>query len=787
MQKIFMLSFANIRKTKSHTFSLILMFMILAILLNLGLLVTMNFGTFFDKTAAELHTSDIYYIMPSKLYTAEVDRYLEKSKNITAMERVEAFAVSSEVKYGSSNRGIPFLMTNADVPHSISKWKTIDGAEPLDANLDEMPVYLPNTFALNGGYKINDKLTVKNGNKSVTFTIKGFTEDIYFSSIDMGLMSVYMPQAVYEKAFTELSPEDHTTVVFANLKKIDKSVETGIREINHGAAISTTTDISKCLFSFDLSVVKLSRTMMASVTSAITVAFSIIIALVCLIIVRFRISNSIEEDMTKIGSLKATGYTSWQIMLTIIVQYGIIALAGSLLGIVISYQFIPTISNVFAVQTGLSWIQGFDCPISSFVLLFILLVVTAVAFFAARRVRKINPIVALRGGIVTHSFRKNHMPLNKSRGNLPLTLGIKSNLQNMKQSLMIIIIMVAVGFSGTFGVVMFYNTVVDTSTFAETPGLELSNAAVVFNPKYDNSQIISAIKNMPHVQKVQYVDTDSVKVNNNDTSVTVMQDYSSKKTKTVYEGRYPRHANEIVLASSLAKLLDKKIGDNVTLVYGNNQYDFIITGFSQGSEMGGLNASITLNGVRQLNPNFKQKILQIYLDKGTDAAVFTDTLQKEYGDKVISVINGDKGLEQGMGPYVAIVSKIGIGTMAITIIVVLLVLYFVIVSSIIRKRRELGIQKAIGFTTLQLMNQLSISFVFPILIGITLGCILGINQTNPIMSVAQRSMGIMKANYIIRPAWIAVFGTATLIVSYIISMLITWRIRKISAYALVSE
>ena len=140
-----------------------------------------------------------------------------------------------------------------------------------------------------------------------------------------------------------------------------------------------------------------------------------------------------------------------------------------------------------------------------------------------------------------------------------------------------------------------------------------------------------------------------------------------------------------------------------------------------------------------------------------------------------------------MGPYIDIVSKIGIVTMVITIVVVLLVLYFVIVSSIIRRRRELGIQKAIGFTTIQLMNQISISFVFPILIGITLGCILGMTQTNPIMTFAQSSMSIMKANYIIRPDWIILFGAATLIVSYITSMLITWRIRKISAYALVSE
>lgn len=782
-----MISFANIRKTKSHTVTLALMFIILAMLLNLGSLVTLNFGTYFDKTAEELHSADIYYIMPSKLYTPGVDHYLQNNKNITAIEKREAFFVASDVKYGSSNRHVTFMMTRADVPHSISQWKTMGDAQPLGASLEEMPIYLPNAFTLNGGYKVNDKLTLKNGNKSVTFTIKGFTEDIYFSSLDMGIMGVYMTEEVYEKAFAELSPKDHTTVVFANLKKVDKSVETGIREINHGEGLSTTSDMSKCFFSFDLSTVKLSRTMMATVTAAMMVIFSIIIAIVCLIIVRFRIRNSIEEDMTKIGSLKAAGYTSWQIMFSIAVQYGIIALAGSLLGILLSYLSIPTVSNVFAVQTGLNWKQGFDGLISGFVLFFILLVVAAVSFFAARRVRKINPIVALRGGIVTHSFRKNYMPLEKSKGNLPIILGIKSNLQSMKQTLMIIIIMIAVGFSGTFGLAMFYNTVVDTSTFAETPGIELSNAVVVFNPALDNSEIVSAIRNMQHVQKVQYVDTDTVKINKSDTSVTVMQDYSTKKTDTVYKGRYPRHKNEIVIAGSLAKLINKKIGHYVTLVYGDKHFEFMITGFSQGAAFGGLNASITLDGMRQLNPGFKQTGLNIYLDKGTDAAEFTDTLQKKYGDKVISVANGDKFLEEGMGPYIDIVSKIGVGTMVITIVVVLLVLYFVIVSAIIRKRRELGIQKAIGFTTLQLMNQISISFVFPILIGITLGCILGMTQINPTMTLAQSSMGIMKANYVIRPDWIALFGIATLIVSYISSMLITWRIRKISAYALVTE
>ena len=533
-----MISLASMRKTKAHTVMIVLMFVASAMLLNLGLLI-INFGTYFDKTADELHSSDICYIIPGKLYTTEVDQYLKNNGNITAMEKAEAFMVDSDVKYGSGDRHITFLLSSSDVLRSISQWKAIDGAKPLDDSLTGMSVYLPNEFALNGGYKVNDKLTLRNGNKTAEFTIKGFSEDIFFSQLETGPSSIYMPQAVYDRAFAELSPEDHAVVVFTDLKNVDKSVESGIRDIYHDGILTA----------LDLSAVKTARTKMANMTAAMAVTFAMIIAVVCLIIIWFRISNSVEEDMLKTGSLKAVGYTGRQIISTVITQYTAIAFARSIAGIILSYLFIPIISKVLSVQTGLDWTQGFDGSISGFMLLFILAVIAAVSFLVARRIRKISPITALRGGLTTHSFRRNRMPLDKSKGNLPLRLGIKSNLQNVRQSLMIVIITLAVGFSGTFGMIMFYNTMVDTSTFAEAPGMELSNVSVLFDPAKDNSGVVSAIRNMPHVQKVQYMDTDTVKVDNADTSVTVMQDYGTKKTITVYEGRYPRHRNETVLAA----------------------------------------------------------------------------------------------------------------------------------------------------------------------------------------------------------------------------------------------
>ena len=64
---------------------------------------------------------------------------------------------------------------------------------------------------------------------------------------------------------------------------------------------------------------------------------------------------------------------------------------------------------------------------------------------------------------------------------------------------------------------------------------------------------------------------------------------------------------------------------------------------------------------------------------------------------------------------------------------------------------------------------------------------MGALGTNPMMSLFMKGAGIMKAGFIVKPLWIVIFTVAILAFSYILSLIITWRIRKISAYALVSE
>ena len=789
-----MQAYANIRKTKSVSITLAALFLISALLINTGLLVTINYGSFFKDLKQELNSSDAYFYIPDALYNDEVNNYIDNNEHVKKTQRNDILIVGSEIYYKDKDKSFTIALNNMEIERNISKWKFVGEHLPSDG----MSVYVPDIFKAVGGYDLNDKITLKykddvtNENQELVFTIKGFTEDVFFSSTDTGMISFYLTEDTYNNVSNILSnPDNKSHIVFVNLDEVASTskIENGIRDVLELDSSSLVAgDSSKMVFSLDIGLIELSRCMMATFIAVMMVLFAVVIVVVCLLVVRFRIINSLEDDIMKIGSLKSIGYTNRQIIATILMQFITIAGFGSIIGIITSYPLLPIISNIFEQQSGLKWEQGFD-GLKSFTTVFALLfIVLIVVILVARKVKKLTPVLALRGEMAGKKYSKNHLPLEKTKGNLSVLLAFKSILQNIKQSIMIIVILIAVVFAGAYGVIMYYNTSVDTKAFAEIPGMEITNVIAVLNTENDNTEAVKTIKEMENVKKVQYVDEVKFKVDDIDASCVLMDSFDKRETILVYEGHYPKNSGEITLAGILAERINKKIGDTVTIKVGEKTQDFRVTGLSNGSSMGGINTCLLVSDYKKLNPDFKQQLLYIYLEEGTIAADFIEKLEATIPkDILLSTSNFDKLMAEGMASYQNIVTAMGVVMFAITLFVITLVLYFVISSTIVRRKRELGIKKAVGFTTIQLMNQISLSFIAPILIGTAIGSFLGAIGTNPMMSVAMKGAGVMKASFIVDPIWIVIFAISTLVFSYFLSLLITWRIRKISAYALVTE
>lgn len=786
MNKIIMLAFANIRKSKGHSISLLVMLILASSVLNIGLLMLNNYNSYFSKVNKELNTSDVYITLPYEYYNKEVVNFIKNHENVKDFESETGISkkVKIEKKKNNDIKETMFFFNN-EVKRNYTKKKFIGEHLPLDDN----SIYVGYYFNIEWGYQLNDTIKLKFGENEKEYTIKGFVEDIYFATPDMGMISGYFT----DKEFNRIEKNTHSKsiVFFTNLYKNNVQVETDlndyiIKEVDK--KIGSNMDLDTSILGIHLSTCEMSRTMMANILSVMFVTFSFIITVVCLFIIRFRIDNSIEEDIIKIGSLKAMGYTSNQIISTIVVQFSLIATIGSIVGIICSYPVLPIISDVLAHQSALKWEQGFDIfnSMTAFLVLFIF--VLLISFLTSHRIKKINPIVALRGGIKSHNFRKNPFPLDKSKGILVWCLGLKAIFQNKKQSIMISTITLVVTFTGVFGLLMFYNSAIDTTTFAQTPGLEVSNMEVEIDSSVtDNKAFIKEIKKRDGIEFAQFIDNTIISTEGLALLNTVMDDFDTKRTKMVYKGRYPVHDNEIVINGNVAELIGKKVGDTITVKGKNRELEYLITGLQQGANQAGNNSAMTYKGYVRLYPDFKFNTITIYLEDGIETEDYLKDLVKDYKNVVKKSWNIDKEFEDGMGMYIPIVSKSGVVVLCISILIVILVLYFIINSFIVKSRRELGIQKAIGFTTIQLMNQVSFSILPPIIVGVILGSIVSAYSINPIMSMAQKGMGVIKANYIIMPEWIFMFGIAVVLLSYIVSMLLTLRIRKISAYALVTE
>ena len=794
MRKYWLHAYSNIMKAKSSAITLVVMFILSAFLLNTGLLVAMNYGAFFADLKQELHTSDAYFIMSEALYTDETAEFLKDNIHIEEMEVRNFLSLNAKMRFQDKDRDFSIGFNNMDSERTLSKWKYV--GEHLPA--EDMSVYVPDIFRSVGGYQLNDKIelsytdTETGKTKTLTFTIKGYAEDIYFASTDTGLLSFYLTDSTYREVKEILAHPTHDAkVIFTNVDEIANvsKIESELHKLlNIGSSSFLAADSASMVFAIDIALIEMARCMMATMLSMMLVVFSLIIVAVCLLVVHFRIVNSIEDDLGKFGSLKSVGYTSRQIILSILLQFSLITGIGSITGIALSYPVLPAISTIFAQQSGLRWEQGFDAFISAATLLLLLAIVAFVSLLAARKIRKLTPVNALRGESLSRKSKRNHIQLEKTNGKLSFVLALKYIAQNLKQSIMVTIILASVTFIGVFGMIMFYNSTINTRTFAEFPGMEICNAVAVLNPELEQDTAVNTILEMENVRKAQYLDEVLVNIEDADVTAFLMESYDGKESRLAYEGHYPESSKEVALAGILAERLEKKVGDTIRITVNDTTEVYQIVGLTNGANMGGMNISMLQADYMAAYPDFRTQTLYIYLEPDTDAEAFIETLEDTLDkEMLLNTSNFDKLLADGMAAYQNIVALMGIVMFAITLLVIALVVYFVIGSSIIRRKRELGIQKALGYTTLQLMNQISIGFTIPIIFGSIIGSIGGAFYTNSLLSLSMKGMGVMRANFIIIPEWVLALGIGVIVFSYLLSLLVTWQIRKISAYRLVTE
>ncbi|WP_303981493.1 ABC transporter permease [Niallia circulans] len=780
--KLMNLAITNIRKSKSTTSALFIFILVATLLLNLGLMVIIQLSAFFDQKAEQLKDPHVTIAMDKESYHTSYQEFLEKYPGIKATETEEIINMNlANYHFGNGELTNSVIIFNADATRTIGALRMIEKLNTSSSN----DIFVPYSFKTDGAYRLGDDFTITYQDKMYEYQIAGFFETTMLGTNNIGVMKFMLPETSYRSLAGAIDSQSKGMNMSVLLDDRTKSPQLKNDFMEYIQETQRAEEIS-FIMALDMGEVKSVNTLTINIIATILVAFAAIIIIISLIVIKFSISNNIADGMTNIGILKSIGYTSRQIISSIILQFILITLLASVIGIALSYILMPLIGGIISTLTGLIWTQRFEMVVNLISILFVTICVVIVTLISALRIRKIMPVAALRRGIQTHSFRKNHIPLATTKGNLHFLLAIKSMLTNSKQNIMIILIVMALTFATAFSTILYYNIASDKSAFVNLFGSEPANVYIAVKSDTDTRKLLSNIEQMNGVRKVNIFDTITTKIDGQTVYTNVTDHYKELENNVVYEGRQPKHENEISISWMVSAQINKGIGDIVNVEYGAGTVSYLVTGLSQSIGNLGQIASLTMDGIQQIQPDYKGSTFYVYLE-GISNKDFMKKVQDQYGKEIMETLDIDENIESQTGMYTAAVYAVMVMVAFITILVVVMILYLVIKMMIIKRKQELGVLKAFGYSTFQLMNQISISFLPIITIAVILGGILGYFFTNPMLSLLLSNAGVKRLEFTVHLPSVVIICVCIMVLAYIVSMIISLRIKKISAYELITE
>ncbi|MBR1866505.1 MAG: hypothetical protein IJ801_08370, partial [Lachnospiraceae bacterium] len=184
----------------------------------------------------------------------------------------------------------------------------------------------------------------------------------------------------------------------------------------------------------------------------------------------------------------------------------------------------------------------------------------------------------------------------------------------------------------------------------------------------------------------------------------------------VYEGDMIREANEAVLGTVIAQKAGVGIGDEVVIERGEHKGAFLVTGLQQAVYGFGERIYITDEGAKRLGMDLDYSDIRFRLEEPSAERVDAVLSEAEelLGSRCIGTDNTYRYSRSNENVPVYVVGFLILLLIVLNVITVLLVIRLLLKTVFIRREKEFGIKKAVGFTSGQL--RLAVLIVFTIVI-----------------------------------------------------------------------
>lgn len=779
VKKSVLIARANLRRAKGQTAAIVVLILLAALMLNLCLVLSMDYKRNFDRYHDQLNAEHVTLMLGSNDAGVRdfISETLEKDGRVTqycmddALEMVGSFAYNG----GEVNTEFAILEKQNALDRSVGRIEIVEDSEYTSG------IYLPMLYGTNNNYSVGETIDIIIGNHVVSYRICGFFNSVMAGSHNCSMAELLLTADLYEELEEKgFAPE--STIVSVRIN--DKAQSEDFEAMFKNAVSSQYPDVR--LLSNSYAIVSSSRYVSQMICSGVVSAMAFFVTLIALVVISSNVINYIQENMKNLGALKAVGYKSGQIIFALLLQFLGITLITAVVGIGLSYVLFPAVNVMMISQTGIPYKVRF-LPVP---FLITIASIGAAVFLAvwlsSRRIKKIEPIVALRQGIQTHSFKHNHVPLERTRAPLHLALALKTTLSGVKQNITVCITMLVLSLILVFSGLMVRNCIADMQPFVDMVVGETADSCIDVNAETE-SAFLRMMSEDNRVQKVYLYNTIEVRhVGGVALKVTLSEDFAKLNNQnTCIEGRYPRYDNEMAIAAKYAKENDLKIGDEITLTAEGKEVTYIITGFTQLGNFLGKDCLMTRSGYERMG-TFQHVSYYLNMADGVDIDAFNEEMSAHFENGINASVNIQSVIDGVAAVYVSLMTIIVIAILVSGVVVIAFVLYLLVRTMLGNKKHDYGIMKALGFTTGQLVLQTALSFMPAVILSTIAGLVISSLIINPLLAIFLSGIGVVKCTFIVPVGFIIIVGIGLVLLTFGIAVLLSLKIRKIAPRAMLA-
>lgn len=632
-------------------------------------------------------------------------------------------------------------------------------------------VYITVSAIAGNNIQPGDTVEVEIGDFRKTFTVAGGIKDALLGSDMMGNTRFIFSDEDYEEFDTE-ELRDYKGAVFCIDSDDDKAVSG---------------EISECpglLFSSGRSLIKLSY-VMEMLVAMIVLVLSVCLCIVSFVLLKFVITFTINEEYREIGVMKAIGIRNFKIRSIYMIKYFVMALIGGIIGFFAGIPFGKLLIKSVSQKMVLANDFGILMNIAGAVI--VIAVMSEFAYICTAKVKKSTPVDAIRNGATGERYsKKTKFSIVKSGFGNEFSMALNDVLSAPKRFLTIIISFFLCSVF-VFGLVEVTDTMksdrlintfcvksdayIDMSVFG---GLDLLKGNRTLDEMLDGIEDDLEKLDMPGKATVEVWYKYKTEFDEQSYSLIYQQNKSTSAGDYVYtKGSAPQNANEIAVTNQISEQTGAKIGDVISVDFGTEKRDCIITGYFQ--TMNQLGSVLRLHEDAPTDMQYASSLMaiQITFNDNPGSSVTDERIEKlkDFYD-TDDIMNSAEYCADCIG-VVDTMNTVSKLLLLITCIVVVLVTVLMEHSFISDERSQIALLKAIGFKNSSIIRWQVYRFMIIAAVSEFFAAILTYPVTKLWCDPVWSMMGATDVNYFFNPVSLLVVYPGIIMLITLLSVWIT--------------